>query len=169
MSDSLPATLEDPAPPSKPHHGGSPLSATPQKREKFLEALAMTGNVAEAARQAELSYVACYRQRWRDAEFAALWDEAVKIGTGHLEDEAFRRAHDGVDEPVFYQGEECGTIRRYSDTLLIFLLKARDPKYREQQQIALTGLGGGPIRTAALLGTIADGDAMRAYLEMLKQ
>jgi hypothetical protein len=42
-----------------------------------------------------------------------------------LEDEAKRRAHDGIDEPVFYQGEKCGVVRKYSDNLLIFMLKAR--------------------------------------------
>ena len=35
-------------------------------------------------------------------------------------------------KPVFHKGEQCGVVREYSDTLMIFLLKARDPaKYRE--------------------------------------
>ena len=29
--------------------------------------------------------------------------------------------------PVFHQGKEIGSIREYSDTLLIFMLKARRP------------------------------------------
>jgi len=33
-------------------------------------------------------------------------------------------------KPVYYQGEQCGEVREYSDTLLIFILKARDPAYR---------------------------------------
>jgi hypothetical protein len=34
---------------------------------------------------------------------------------------------------VFYQGQMCATVRKYSDTLLIFLLKGRKPeRYREQ-------------------------------------
>jgi hypothetical protein len=34
---------------------------------------------------------------------------------------------------VYYQGAQCGTIREYSDTLLIFLLKAKRPEeFREE-------------------------------------
>ena len=45
-----------------------------------------------------------------------------------IEAEARRRAVDGVDEPVYYQGKEVGTVRRYSDVLLIFLLKGLRPQ-----------------------------------------
>ena len=59
-------------------------------------------------------------------------DEATELGTAALEDEAVRRAYHGVEEPVFYKGVQCGSITKYSDKLLIFLLKARDPaKYRD--------------------------------------
>ena len=47
--------------------------------------------------------------------------------TEHLEREAWRRAHDGIAEPVFQHGKQVGTIQRYSDNLLMFLLKARAP------------------------------------------
>jgi len=37
---------------------------------------------------------------------------------------------------VFHQGKVCGGIRKYSDTLLIFLLKAAYPeKYRERVDV----------------------------------
>ena len=50
-----------------------------------------------------------------------------------LEREAWRRASEGVKQPVFYQGEVCGHVQKYSDVLLIFLLKgARPDRYREQ-------------------------------------
>ena len=38
-----------------------------------------------------------------------------------------RRAREGVEEPVFQGGLCCGHVRRYSDLLLIFLLKSRRP------------------------------------------
>jgi hypothetical protein len=44
-----------------------------------------------------------------------------------LGDTAFERAVDGVEEPVFWKGEQVGTRRRYNDRLLMFLLRARDP------------------------------------------
>ncbi|WP_254240927.1 terminase [Achromobacter insolitus] len=81
-----------------------------------------------------------------DEEFAKAWDQAIRIATLGLEDEARRRAQEGVDEPVFYLGSQCGTVRKYSDTLLIFLLKAHDHKYREKTGLELTGANGGPVQ-----------------------
>lgn len=44
---------------------------------------------------------------WREADssFAALWDRAMKVGVTALEDEAHRRAFEGVAEPVVHKGE----------------------------------------------------------------
>lgn len=51
----------------------------------------------------------------------------------------------GVDEPVYYQGRSVGRVKRYSDVLLIFLLKGIRPDvYRERYEH--TGADGGPIR-----------------------
>ncbi len=39
---------------------------------------------------------------------------------------------EGVDGTCLFRGCQCGAIRKYSDALLIFLLKAARPeKYRE--------------------------------------
>ena len=63
-----------------------------------------------------------------------------RIGAEALEDEATRRAAEGVDEPVFHQGAQVGTIRKYSDTLAIFLLKGAMPeKYRDNAKLELSG------------------------------
>jgi len=76
-----------------------------------------------------------------DEAFAAAWDDAVNQGTDVLEAEALRRAKDRFNEPRFYEGDVCGHVRKYSDTLLIFLLKARRPE-KYQGRIAT---GSGPI------------------------
>jgi hypothetical protein len=61
---------------------------------------------------------------------------AKEMAADRLEEEAWRRAVDGVDEPVgFYRGKPSAWVKRYSDTLLIFLLKALRPeKYRERYE-----------------------------------
>lgn len=106
---------------------------TPKKELEFLESLEDSCNVREACKVAQLSRSTAYERRGENAEFAQQWDKAIQIGAESLEDEAVRRARDGVDEPVFYQGVQCGTVRKYSDTLLIFLLKGAKPeKYRER-------------------------------------
>lgn len=72
---------------------------------------------------------------WREADeaFAKAWDTAVEHGTDALEDEAVRRAHEGTLKPVYQGGKKMGTIREYSDTFLIFTLKARRPdKFKDR-------------------------------------
>jgi len=57
-----------------------------------------------------------------------------------------RRARDGVEEPIFHQGKNVGTVRKYSDTLLIFLLKSHKPeRYNPPQKQEHTGKDGGPL------------------------
>lgn len=99
--------------------------------------------MSAAAAKAKASRDAAYSRRsTQDKDGAALveaqafaraWDSALEVATDALEAEARRRAIQGVSEPVgWYQGKPGGKVRRYSDTLLIFLLKAHRPeKFRE--------------------------------------
>ena len=100
---------------------------TPKKREIFLDVLAGGGSVTLASATAGIGRQRVYEWRQDDANFATEWDVAIEAGTDVLEDEARRRAVEGVEEPVFFQGNTVGHVRRYSDTLLIFLLKGRRP------------------------------------------
>ena len=84
-------------------------------------------NVSAACRMAGLPRSCVYDWRGADPEFAADWAAAVELGCDALEDEAVRRGCEGSLRPVFYRGKEVGAVREYSDTLLIFMLKARRP------------------------------------------
>lgn len=96
--------------------------------------------MADAARQAGIARNALYLWKKDDPEFAAEWEAALIAGGETLEEEAVRRARDGWDEPVWYQGEQVGTVRRYSDTLMIFLLKGVMPeKYGDRQKVEMSG------------------------------
>lgn len=117
-----------------------------QKQEAFLEALREMGNVRYACEQADIPRRTVYE--WREAEpvFAQHWEEALDEAADSLEQEAWRRAVDGVDKPVFGSrgaglgSGEVGTVREYSDTLLILLLKAARPeKYRERTDVRQSG------------------------------
>ncbi|WP_051189890.1 hypothetical protein [Laribacter hongkongensis] len=124
---------------------------TPEKEARFLEVLADTANVSAAAKAIRMARPYLYELKAKDKRFAAAWDKAVTYGTAALEDEAVRRACVGTLRPVFYKGVKVGSIREYSDTLLIFLLKARDPdKYAERVKKELTGPGGGPVQHTAV-------------------
>ena len=54
-------------------------------------------------------------------------DFAIEMFNAKLEGAAVERAVEGVDEPVFYQGMECGSKKKYSDDLLKFLMQANNP------------------------------------------
>lgn len=68
------------------------------------------------------------RHREKDRDFDEAVKSAMEVGYGALEAEAIRRAKDGVVKPVFYRGIAVDSIREYSDTLLLALLKAYKPK-----------------------------------------
>lgn len=119
----------------------SPVKMRPLKWQKaFLAALAETGIVLHAAAAAGIQRNTAYNRRLNDPDFAAAWDEAIEDAADRLEQEARRRAYEGTDEPVFYRGEQCGAIRRYSDRLLEFLLKGMRPhKFRENHSLEHSG------------------------------
>jgi AcrR family transcriptional regulator len=116
----------------------------------FIDALHATGSVAQSARAAGVSVRTAYRHRKQNALFQAAWIEALGAEAAEsesadpppgdpppwppadiveaLEREAWRRAVEGYDYPVTYGGQITETYHKYSDTLLIFLLKAYCPE-----------------------------------------
>ena len=114
----------DAAPAGGESVGGASVGGWPSR---FLAVLRETGNVSAAARQAGTSRSVCYRHRLRHAGFAAAWEDPLEEASDRLEMEAFRRAVDGVGEERFFGGRVIGEVTRYSDSLLMFLLRARRP------------------------------------------
>lgn len=100
----------------------------------FLASYKENGNVRLACEAAEIGRRTHYDWVTEDEVYAKAFAEAKEEAADALEEEARRRAVDGVEEPTgWYQGEPGGYVRRYSDTLLIFLLKGTRPqKYRER-------------------------------------
>jgi hypothetical protein len=114
---------------------------TPEKawQQPFIQRLSETGNVSASCRKAKVSRTRAYEVREEDEVFKAAWDEALIVATEALEMEARRRAM-GYLESVYQQGEKVGSIRKYSDTLMIFLLKAHAPeKYRDRVDVTSGG------------------------------
>ena len=130
----------------------------------FLACFRKTGSVSKAAAAAKIDRAMHYRRLKKDAAYRAAFAEAQEVAVEVLEDEATRRAVEGVEEPVTYQGQfswlpkvdEDGnvvldvdgkpmrgklvTIRKYSDSVLMFLLRGAKPeKYRERHQVEHTG------------------------------
>jgi hypothetical protein len=146
--------METPAKPWKP----SPLIRA------FLAAIRVWPSVTVAARAAGIAREAHYRQLERSPQYAAAFAAAMRQGIDSLEDEAIRRAQNGVRRPVMYHGKPVmvptDPAKRagkknpkvplyetdYSDTLMLAILKAKKPdEYREKLSTELTGKDGAPL------------------------
>jgi hypothetical protein len=94
---------------------------------KFLAAFSRCGVLTRAA---DLTGI------WRSNHRIWIHDPVYKRAFDYCKDEARdiveweirKRAVEGWDEPVYYKGSVCGTIRRFSDSLAIFHMKALDPE-----------------------------------------
>lgn len=117
---------------------GRPVAQS--KRDAFLEHLRNCGCILDACRAAGLRSSTVYSLRKKNPDFACAWDEALETGLDVLESEALRRAMHGDEEPVFYQGQQVGTVRKRADALLMFLLRTRRPgRYRERVGVEVAG------------------------------
>lgn len=98
------------------------------KKSAFLAAYSECGTTKRAAEITGLQRWAHYQWLKTDPEYKKAFAEAKRMACQSLEAEAIRRAVDGWDEPVFYEGVQTAVKRKYSDTLLIFMLKGANPK-----------------------------------------
>lgn len=169
-----PLVVVDNDPPSPP---AAPLQ---EKRVKltpnqfaFLQALAAeAGNVSAAARRCQQAR--SNHDRWlketdeqgNPTPTALAYHKLVQAidneACDEVEAEIRRRGVRGVEEPVFYQGEVCGYVQKFSDLLLIFRAKALMPeKYRERHEV--TGAGGLPLHPSKVVV-----DVNVSYLQALQ-
>lgn len=102
---------------------------TPERQERFIEALAATGCVEHAARAVGKSVSSAYalKTRAEARPFRLAWEAALEVGIKRLSEAALSRAIHGVAQPIYYQGEQVGERRHYDERLTMFLLRYRDP------------------------------------------
>ena len=100
---------------------------TPEQ-QIFLDTLRHCRNVSEAARIAKISRTRLYKMKASDKKFAKAWGSALEEAADRLTDEAIRRAVSGFEEVKYFKGEPVGTVRKFSDQLLMFLMKAHRPE-----------------------------------------
>lgn len=100
----------------------------------FAQMVRLGGNMSRACEILKINRAAVYDRRKADPTFEARYQQALEQGADALEDEAMRRAMEGVDEPVgFYKGVATTVKRNYSDALIQFLLRAKRPdKYKDR-------------------------------------
>lgn len=113
----------------------------PKVESTLFEMISLSGNVSAACRllcsgedsQRMAHALRCkvYDRKKRDQAFAKKLEVAQDIGVEGLIDEARRRAYEGIEKPVHYQGVQTDTVTEYSDSLISFLIKAKRPEYRQ--------------------------------------
>lgn len=138
-------------------------------KKTMLDLLAQSGNVSLAAREAGIDRSTHYAWLRDDVEYAKGAAEAMEVATDALEAEARRRGIDGVTEPTgWYQGRAGGYVQKYSDTLLIFLLKgARPEKYRDRGDISLDVVRDRLRQTLALIRELLPSDEAERLIARL--
>lgn len=130
---------------------------TAHHKKAFLEAFRRHGNVSWACRETGTERRTIYKWQEHDAEFDLAFHQAEIDATETMEAEAYRRAVEGTDKPVYQGGVMVGTVREYSDTLLIFMLKARSPeKYRDRIDVTTGAVQTEAQRIAEKFGKTVD-------------
>jgi hypothetical protein len=109
-------------------------------REGFLHCFEWAGMVSVACEMIGISRQTAYMERQRNEDFALAWADVEERSTEAMEREAYRRAVEGVVEPMVSAGTHVTDVRRYSDRLLEFMLKGRRPeKYRDRVDVNHSG------------------------------
>lgn len=139
------------------HVPGRPGPKTAEERtaaqDAFLASFAVAGNITASCRVAQIARSSLYEWLEHDEAFSIRYHQAREEAVDVLEAAAFERAVKGVTRYVVSAGrivrdETTGRPlleREYSDTLLLNLLRAHSPKFKQSSRVELTGADGGPV------------------------
>jgi hypothetical protein len=131
----------------------------------WLEAFEKRGTVVAACKTAGVGRTTAYEWRQKDEAFALAWADIEEATTEAMEREAFRRGVEGTVEPLVSAGKHVTDVKKYSDTLLIFMLKARRPeKYRDNIKVEHAG----KVETVST-SIITDADFAREARDLLRR
>jgi hypothetical protein len=117
-----------------------------QKIEAFLAEYAVTARISLAAQKAGVRRGDHYKWLEKDPDYVQAFEHVKRLAADYVQAEIVRRAVDGYDEDVFYQGQKCGTIKRYSDGLMILLAKGMMPEMYGTQKTEISGPQGQPVQ-----------------------
>ena len=114
-------------------------------RPPFLRALARTGNISHSSRLAGVSRQMVAIARKNDTRFDRQCRESLEEASDVLHAEAWRRAVEGIEVPVSVGGE-IEIVRRYSDGLLMFLMKSANPqRFGDRRKVEHSGSDAGRV------------------------
>lgn len=135
----------------RPRHDGW----TQARTQRFLDTLAYTGCVKDAARVAGMSDVGARRMKRKYPLFEAAWKDALERAQLGLVAIAYQRAVDGRETVIIRGGQEYERRIAPSDAILALLLKRGD---------ALGGMGQGGGGGGAVSDDVLTFDEWRRHM-----
>jgi len=108
---------------------------TPAQIELYLAYLATSGRKQYSAIMAGVQPSRMAYLFNKDDSLAALQDAAMDGYRELIHASLHDRAINGVVKNIYFKGQVVGTERQYSDTLLLALAKAFDPRFRDHVQV----------------------------------
>lgn len=133
--------------PKAKKRGKPRVKFTPAKQKKFLLLLSEIGRVDKCCVASGITRTTVYLLKRTNPKFEKAFIAAQDMAIALLEDEAWRRAFEGVDKLLFYKGAAMVDAKgkqyiekQYSDTLLMNRLQAEMPdKYQYRQKVEHSG------------------------------
>lgn len=115
----------------------------------FLDAFAECGTVSAACRKAGVSSSMPYEWNVDDPVFSGAFQRARDAHVDAMEAAARGRAMEGWSEPVFHNGRLVGSKQKFSDSLLMFLLRGERPQKFAAHQVVESHVSGEVVHRAA--------------------
>lgn len=107
------------------------LDRYPELRREYLRHLARFGSESRAAAHIRCSTTLIRAFMEKNKQFAVHVQEALDEHRGVIEKAIYERAIEGVDEPRFNASGVVGSVKKYSDTLLLAYARRHIKEYRE--------------------------------------
>ena len=109
---------------------------TPERIRIFLNTLAQSGSVTDAARAAGISFQSAYRLRNRAGgrAFHLAWNAAMLLARRRLADDLLSRAVNGCREVVYRDGRIVSERHRHDNRLGLALLQRLDRQAKEAEK-----------------------------------
>lgn len=108
----------------------------PDELHAFLVNYATHFNFVRAAREIGHDASGLYKRLKTDAEFKRAFTDVKNTMGDFALAEAYRRAVNGTEKGIYYLGQRVDTEQVYSDSLLMQILKATRPEFREQLDLS---------------------------------
>src|SRR5687768_13503918 len=109
---------------------------SPERKLRFLDRLAASGNVRAACAAVGMSRETAYALRRRDALFARGWAAALLLAREAGAERLAELATQGIEEEVWYRGELKGTRRRFDARLMLAHMARLNKLVEEPDQTA---------------------------------